>query len=860
MSPEQLALWKQADDIFASLLQTQLKPGREAVEQLGLSNELQACVLALLDGFYADGPVDGRADDLIKAVQSDSQSGRNIGGWILNEPIGSGGMATVYRAYRATEDFKQVAAVKLLSGGQLSTEGAARFEQEKQILASLRHPNIAALLDAGFAADGTPFIAMEHVDGERIDQYVENHLSNVKDRIRLFLRVCQAVAFAQQKLVVHRDLKPSNILVDAHRQPKLLDFGIARLLSGDHESTTTRAFTPGYAAPEQLTGEPVTTATDVFGLGAVLYKLLTGNDAFGRGSKTEIVVPPKPSTVNASVDSDLDNVALRAIRSEPERRYAGAQQFADDLKAWLENRPVAATGDSRHYRLRRFIARNRTAVVGALIASAVGAGGLVTTLWQAQKARQQAAESMALSDFMLDLLSQAQLHQRGSDLKVTELLDSAVEQANTKLANQPGVRGRLLLTIGEAQRQLGRYEAAVQTLTSVVNNTSDTITNAQVKIALGAALYDQSDSVDEGLPWVEQGFEALSELLEPSDSRVQDAAVTLSTYWSLANETDKAERLVDRLLPHTSQHTEQARVRHLSLLRARATAWDVAGEPTRAEQSLLEIVDAYRSMSDRWKIEMAHVLNELAFSQIGLAKFDLAVATLQEAVEIFAAELGDNEANTIAALNNLAFALDRMGEQEQAVVVARRTMAAKRATYGADSVAFADGQVMLAAMLDDVVERRQLLESALDIQIRHNRINPNSLRSYALVLAEDDDLPMALRTIQEAQAIYASEEDAYLPFRMSLARLTQADLLWRLNRLEESHAAIQGVANELAATPVAASAAHQAHMVHAAVAFATGRVEEGRQQLKMIDADQLPDRYVEDLQRLQATHDVQLSR
>ncbi|HEX2269776.1 MAG TPA: serine/threonine-protein kinase [Pyrinomonadaceae bacterium] len=280
-------------------------------------------------------------------------------------PIGSGGMGTVYLAEHAGDGFKQLVAIKLIKRGMDTSAVLKRFLMERRILAELNHPNIARMLDGGSTEDGLPYFVMEYVEGDEIRKYANANNLGLEQRLELFRTVCSAVASAHQRLVIHRDIKPTNILVGKDGQPKLLDFGIAKLISPDWNSdeatlTQFRVLTPEYASPEQMDGSTVSTATDVYSLGVVLYELLTGCRPFsfrqtdGRAIadialRTE---PPKPSVITvASVEpsrlrGDLDNIILKAIRHEPERRYQSVQEFSDDIRRWLEGLPVNATSDS----------------------------------------------------------------------------------------------------------------------------------------------------------------------------------------------------------------------------------------------------------------------------------------------------------------------------------------------------------------------------------------------------------------------------------------------------------------------------------------------------------------------------------
>jgi serine/threonine-protein kinase len=315
-------------------------------------------------------------EQLPNTSEGSDLAGTRVGRYTIQDLIGKGGMGAVYRAVRE-DDFRMQVAIKLLKRGT-DTEALGRFRAERQILAGLQHPNIARLLDGGATETGLPYFVMEYVDGTPLPEYAA--ALPVRQRLELFRSVCSAVQYAHQNLIVHRDIKPANILVTRQGAPKLLDFGIAKLLDPMADGSTTgltaagaRLMTPGYASPEQVLGQPVTKATDIYSLGAVLYELLTGQRAHpieeysADAIEKEICThdPPKPSSVVKELDPALDNIVLMALRKEPDRRYASVEQFSEDLDRFLQNRPVLARKESLTYRGRKFLKRNRVPAMAA---------------------------------------------------------------------------------------------------------------------------------------------------------------------------------------------------------------------------------------------------------------------------------------------------------------------------------------------------------------------------------------------------------------------------------------------------------------------------------------------------------------
>jgi eukaryotic-like serine/threonine-protein kinase len=452
---------------------------------------VRAEVLALLrtydeapDFLEQPVPLAVAAEALLVAERS-GVAGRRVGAWRLTRELGRGGMGVVHEAARADEEFARRVAIKLLPAAWTGTARTERFRFERRVLAGLDHPGIARLYDAGTTEDGVPYFVMELVDGEPIDAWCANAGLSLRERVELMLRVSAAVGHAHQNLVVHRDLKPGNIFVTRDGQPKLLDFGIAKLLSEEAQDragltgTGQQAFTAEYASPEQVRGEAVTTAGDVYSLGVLLYLLLAGQPPYDLKGLSPLEAmrrvleaePPAPSRVapaarRSALRGDLESVLLKALRKDPQERYVSVFAFADDLRAWLDGRPVSATRPTWAYRTGKAVRRHKAVAAAAVaVALAVGAGG-ASTAWEAHVARieRDKAENRfrEVRQFSRSLLFEIHESLRtlpGATEPRRQLLGRTVQFLDG-LARDAGEDAALKIELAEGYRQLGQVEGS----------------------------------------------------------------------------------------------------------------------------------------------------------------------------------------------------------------------------------------------------------------------------------------------------------------------------------------------------------------------------------------------------------------
>jgi eukaryotic-like serine/threonine-protein kinase len=568
--------WAQIKELFGSALEQQ--PGERSAflrKACGQDQELRSEIESLLASFDSNQSVAADLAPANAATGPAAVAGQMIGHYRVIRQIGSGGMGAVYLAVRADDEYNKRVAIKLVQAGIDTQEILNRFRHERQILAALDHPNIAKLLDGGTTAQGLPYFVMDYVEGTRIDEYSDTHKLSVRERVRLFRDVCSAVQYVHQNLVVHRDLKPGNILVTPEGVPKLLDFGIAKLMKPelftsalDATRVEFRLMTPGYASLEQVRGEPVTTASDVYSLGVILYELLTSlrpyqvktdspaeilravcdqepsrpstaitradkGDAGGKSSTPEgraLMRGTVPEKLKRQLRGDLDTIVLKALRKEPSRRYVSAEQLSEDLRRHLEGLPVTAHSDSWSYRSGKFVGRHKAGVAAAALILISLVAGVLATTWQARVARQERAKAQQQFNDVRRLTTSLlfEFHSAIQDLPGATparklMVQRALEYLN-KLAQQargdPGLQRDLAeayLKVGDVQGNpyipnLGDSRGAEQSYNQALQ-ISQTLTQADAQDwAAREYLARSYKSLGEVLPVLGQPTEGLANL------------------------------------------------------------------------------------------------------------------------------------------------------------------------------------------------------------------------------------------------------------------------------------------------------------------------------------------------------------
>lgn len=627
--------WKKVKDLLSEVLAFEPAKRSLVLASADVSAEVRAEVESLV-AFEAEAAnlMDLSAMEFSGEFLDDGEResplvGQQIGAYEIVRELGYGGMGAVYLATRADGKFEQQVALKLLKREANTAELRRRFEQERKILASLEHPNIARLLDAGATDDGIPYFAMEYVEGLPIDDYCDDNNLGLNKRLDLFREVCSAVGFAHRNLIVHRDLKPSNILVNKDGMPKLLDFGISKIVSDELQPTATvtrlGAMTPSYASPEQLQNKSATTATDVYSLGVVLYELLSGHrpfegqehelkeiyravietdppspssivDTVAKFGKTRSVVESEPGRENtspnrgdtvprlAAVDpqylkGDLDNIVLKALKKEPERRYSSAENFAEDIRRHQEGLTVTARPDVFSYRASKFVRRNRLAVGAGLIILLVIGAGLIATLWQTRvaaaerdRARQQAQKAERINAYMQNILNFNNPHwlssnpERNLKATVAEAMDEALKHIDSDLVNEPEIQAEILFTLAFSFNNQGQHAKADELLRRSINNFDEVygannLRSMQASVIVADILF-MSGKYDESVAMYKAAIDYFRPKVVEDRTQSKWLAIALNdlgSIYGLQGKYDDAEVVTQESVEHVLNITGQDR-------------------------------------------------------------------------------------------------------------------------------------------------------------------------------------------------------------------------------------------------------------------------------------------------------------
>jgi serine/threonine protein kinase/Tfp pilus assembly protein PilF len=646
------------------------------LEENCVDSEVRSEVESLI-AYHTTSPLDEVASAIGEMTSNFSGAavvGRSVGAYRLMGRIGQGGMGTVYRAVRADDQFQKTVAIKMLRFPESHPTLLERFRRERQILASLEHPSIARLLDGGaWAPPGStepqPYIVMEYVEGLPLTTYCEQQKLTLAQRLRLFRRVCEALSYAHRQLVVHRDVKPGNVLVTADGDPKLLDFGVSKLLglepaAGTAALTTTgfTAMTPEYASPEQVRGQPVSALMDVYSLGAVLYELLTGRRPHQVATHDPLEIAQvicECAVAPPGIDCELDSIVLKAMQKDAVRRYQSMEQFSEDIRRYLEGLPIVARPATLMYRTAKFAQRHWLGLTAAAAVFMVLLGGIGVSTWEAARARRaeqtalsESATARAINDFLQnDLLAQASAsNQAGPStkpdphLEVRTALDRAALRIAGKFDRQPEVEATIRYTIGQTYTDLGLYlEAQTQ---------------------------------------VERALELQRRVLGPENPKTLRTIFRLGCIAYLQGRYAQAEGLFKQSLEIQRRVLGPGHPDTLSSVNNLANAYDSQGEHAQAELLYSQTLEIQRRVLGPEHPDTLRCMNNLASIYESQGKYAQAEELQSQAVEIKRRVLGSDHPSTLVSMNNLATIYDSQGKYAQAEALYSQALEIRRRVLG----------------------------------------------------------------------------------------------------------------------------------------------------------------------------------
>ncbi len=779
------ARWKQLRELYDQVVDTPPADREAVIRRVCRGDEDLAADLRTLfePGGEAEALFDGIISDAAATLLEPSLDGARIGPYEIVSELGEGGMGAVYLADRVDGQFEQRVALKIIKPGMNTELFLQRFRAERQILARLQHPNIARLLDGGVDDEGRPYFALEYVEGKPIDRYCDDHGLGFEQRLRLFEDVCRAVSYAHANLVVHRDIKPAHILVDEDGHVRLLDFGIAKVIEDEPTEPGltqigVRAMTPEYASPEQVRGEAIGTATDVYSLGIVLYELLTGVRPydFERFTPAEIerVVcetdPPRPSSRvgsvrSASVDTvpprlrpggsrekspsggslwrrrlrgDVDVICLKALQKEPARRYSSVEALHEDIRRNLAGLPVLARPDSLSYRTGKFAARNKgwLSVAAVVIAGfmAFGAYHFARLADERDRARVEADKAEQVASFLRELFEVSDPSaSRGETITALELLDQGAARVERTLAQQPEVRASMMRLIGDVYRTLGLFSQARPLLEQALADHrsvfgTQNLEVAETEITLGTLLQDMGE-LGGAESLMRRGLETRRRLLGEEDPLVIEALSLLAFLLETRGDTVAAEEMARRVLaltrsslPANDPRVAEATAELGGMLRRE-------GRLDEAEPLLRQALEAQRALGTDYDLAVASTARNLASllrDRRTPEASEEAEVLYEEAIAIRRRILGEVHPEVAVAINSYAMLLDREGDIDGAIGEYRALLGILEQIYDGPHPSVAAIYSNLAAALR---ARGEHDESALMYSL--------SIRMVDQVMAED---------------------------------------------------------------------------------------------------------------------------
>ncbi len=687
-----------------------------------------------------------------------SYSGQEVGQYKILSLIGYGGMADVYLAHRTDGVFKNDVALKLVRGSNHSEDFIARLRNERLILSNLKHPNIANLLDGGSTEDGTPYYVMDYIDGVNLLDYSKQHNLSIRQKLKLFLKICAGVTAAHRNLILHRDLKPSNIIVTAEGEPKLLDFGVAKDMTASTRTTSLLPMTARYASPEQLRGEILSTASDIYSLGVILYELLTDCSPYETESPLELIQQITESTpelmshklqaldksVSRALSGDLDTIVMKTLHKEPGRRYVSVQRLADDIESYLSNRPVKARSDSYWYRGNRFVRRNWAMVAVVVIALVT----VVTAVWIQQVRVIEERDSTAMErdklrqtkEFLVGLFKIADPGEaRGNSITARELLDRGLKQIDQGLGGQPEFKSELMLTMGVVYRELGLYDTSSTLLEDTLLLRKKYFPTDSVELA------DSMDQLGTLMLLRGQHESALAlhnEALAIYQEKYGDSHPQLvSSYFNIGydfysrGEYEQAEKYYDKSLTiglETLGDTHESIARtyiHLGTIRGQRGEYDQSIEYREKGLAIYS-----KTLGDDHP-DVAYAYAGLARAYRGKGDIDRAIEFMEKSLAIYKETLGEEHPKVArTGYGNIAILYATKGEYDKAISYFNKSLLLLQKSLGNNHPRLAPGYTNLGFVFMKKGDYKQAIENtqkAVSLLIKaFGENHPNLAHAY----------------------------------------------------------------------------------------------------------------------------------
>jgi len=773
--------WQKLRKIFNEALERADADRASYIEKAcGRDQELKEEVLSLLVAHETSGVIDNPPRKQMKSTFSPERpverKGKKVGPYRIIRTIAHGGMGSVYLAERADGQFNQQVALKLLPTGLTPEYQIRRFVAERQILASLNHENIAWLLDGGILDEGQPWFAMEYVEGQPIDAYCDANQLTITQRLELFLKVCEAVQFAHRKLVIHRDLKPSNILVTNEGTVKLLDFGIAKALAPEDKTAGTAPktrtdllpLTPDYASPEQIRGEAITTASDIYQLGVVFYKLLAGCRPYEVSGKTpremeQIIcdrqpAPPamaipkrvlqrknnnadndlrafcrarqtRPDKLRKLLRGDLDTMVLKTLRKEPGRRYESVGQLTADIRNYLSSRPVMAHPDSMGYRARKFMLRHKTGVAAIAFIILLLIGYALTITWQSQRiqsalerARQETTKAEQVTGFLMDMFKASNPERSlGDTIPARVLLNKGIEQAE-RLNDQPQIQAKMLDVTGRVYMNLGQF--------------------AKAQSLLEKAFYIRRTHLDSSHPDISESLHNIGVL-----------------FWE-NGKYKKANRYLRKALTRKQKIYDKAHESLANTMSVRANVLKERRKFKQAEPLYRKALEINRKIHGERHESVANNLNNLGNFMESKGNYAEAEKLYLKSLDLYKNLYGNNHPDVAANLTNLGRIKQRLGDLEASVSCHQKALKIRRSIFGPQHPNIARSLYHLGRVLIDLEEynkAKTFLKQALNMQRAVlDSLHPNkskTLNLLGIIMRRKENYEAAKRYYKKSLAL-----------------------------------------------------------------------------------------------------------